>query len=544
MQRQESLNGPWPIVPCPRDYEFLPGSCKLMIVKGCRHHIASLKCCLPEESLCSLPTHSSLSFPGQFVLSQIMVALGSDKQELFECHMEASRNGNFQINGGRYVIEAEVKPPGRMHLAETAAVDCAGNALPSYAGTFIFLLPANVSSIFHINIKFKSVAGNELLHEVQTCVLTHYAPNHLFDYWDGHSLPVVDLPFAKKQLVGILGTPEGQKAIRYFQDLVENGAYQCFKRDQLHLIQHSRAPGTSEALYKDLLLAVRLEESLLLYQMGDLEGCKQVCEDVCIQANDANSPNYNAIAGRAKSIISGAYKMEKDFVKAEEFLNSSTELLEAVVPGEETSVNRTCVAALYSEKARVEGISKQEKKILKKATKDAMLHFRHQLDRNLNRNARSPRRAIIRAIFFYLHSSRDKATNLQIPVSADDLAKVDMFVRQFRRGFLADCPMRDKALFYSALGDLFTRKGQFEEGISWVSEASRIAADLQLQADIKGTRDRMLQLDRLRLDRGEIGPRRPREMAEETMVRNLRFQEPQLEVLQGHLDELTRVLRC
>lgn len=105
-------------------------------------------------------------------------------------------------NGGRYVIEAEVKPPGRMHLAETAAVDCAGNALPSYAGTFIFLLPANVSSIFHINIKFKSVAGNELLYEVQTCVLTHYAPNHLFDYWDGHSLPVVDLPFAKKQLVG------------------------------------------------------------------------------------------------------------------------------------------------------------------------------------------------------------------------------------------------------------------------------------------------------------------------------------------------------
>lgn len=91
------IPGPWPIVPCPRDNEFLPGSCKLMIVKGCRHHIASLKCCLPEESLCSLPTHSLLSFPGQFVLSQIVVALGSDKQELFECHMEASRNGNFQI---------------------------------------------------------------------------------------------------------------------------------------------------------------------------------------------------------------------------------------------------------------------------------------------------------------------------------------------------------------------------------------------------------------------------------------------------------------
>ena len=107
-------------------------------------------------------------------------------------------------NGGRYVIEAEVKPPGCMHLAETSAVDCAGIALPSYARKFIFLLPANISGIFHINIKFKSVAGNELLDEVQTCVVTHYAPNHLFDYWDGHSLPAVDLPFAKKQLVGKL----------------------------------------------------------------------------------------------------------------------------------------------------------------------------------------------------------------------------------------------------------------------------------------------------------------------------------------------------
>lgn len=37
------------------------------------------------------------------------------------------------------------------------------------------------------------------------------------------------------------------------------GAYQYFKRDQLRLIQHSRTSGTSEALYKDLLLAVQLE---------------------------------------------------------------------------------------------------------------------------------------------------------------------------------------------------------------------------------------------------------------------------------------------
>jgi len=37
------------------------------------------------------------------------------------------------------------------------------------------------------------------------------------------------------------------------------GAYQCFKEDQLRLIQHTSMSSTSEALYKDLLLAVQLE---------------------------------------------------------------------------------------------------------------------------------------------------------------------------------------------------------------------------------------------------------------------------------------------
>ena len=104
-------------------------------------------------------------------------------------------------NSGRYVIEAEVKPYG-CHLVEATAVDCNENPLPSCAGKFSFLLQANVSTVFHINIKFKSVAGNELLDEIQTCIVTHSASDNLLDYWDGHSLPRVDLPFAKKQLVG------------------------------------------------------------------------------------------------------------------------------------------------------------------------------------------------------------------------------------------------------------------------------------------------------------------------------------------------------
>ena len=95
-----------------------------------------------------------------------------------------------------------------MYLTETSAVDCSGNPLPSYAGKFTFLLPATTPAIFCINIKLRSEAGinncgaGELLDESQSCIFTHFEPNNLFDYWDGHSLPALDLPFAKKQLVG------------------------------------------------------------------------------------------------------------------------------------------------------------------------------------------------------------------------------------------------------------------------------------------------------------------------------------------------------
>ena len=46
---------------------------------------------------------------------------------------------------------------------------------------------------------------------------------------------------------------------RHYDLFIVSGAYQCFKRDQLRLIQHSCTPGTSEAVYQDLLLEVQLE---------------------------------------------------------------------------------------------------------------------------------------------------------------------------------------------------------------------------------------------------------------------------------------------
>ena len=60
--------------------------------------------------------------------------------------------------------------------------------------------------------------------------------------------------------------------------------------------------------------------------MGELEECKKCCEEVYVQAKKCNSPNCNFIAGKAKSVISGAYKQERDFSKAEEMLESSSEV--------------------------------------------------------------------------------------------------------------------------------------------------------------------------------------------------------------------------
>lgn len=64
----------------------------------------------------------------------------------------------------------------------------------------------------------------------------------------------------------------------------------------------------------------------MLYQMGDYERCKQLGESICLRANTYHSANYNSIAGTAKCTISSAYKMERNFTKAEELLDSSTEV--------------------------------------------------------------------------------------------------------------------------------------------------------------------------------------------------------------------------
>ncbi|XP_022795778.1 uncharacterized protein LOC111334336 [Stylophora pistillata] len=420
------------------------------------------------------------------------------------------------------------------------AIACNGNELPSCAGKFTFLLPANIPTAYHISLKFRALTG-EMLDAISLPILTHYQQTNLLDYWEGHSLPSLELPIPKKQLVGILGIPEAQKIVSYFQELVENGAIGCFRQDQLRLIQHTQTSNHVKAKFQDLLLAVQLEECLIGYQMEDLEGCKRVGEHVCIQANRNHSTNYNALVGRAKSVVSGAYKMEKEFVKAEELLDSSTELLQAVVPGVETSINRTSFAALLCEKADVVGINTSEEKKLKKALKDVIQHYRHQLEGNQSRIARSPRRALIRAILYYLCSTKDKATNLQTDVSHKALTRAEEFAEQFMREFLPNCPMRDRAGFFNAYGDLLTRKGHYEEATHSVSEALKIAEDLRLGIDVKGARDRLQQLNRLGMERAETGRSHP-EFAERRVEEYHGFQGPGCEVLQGLLMELERAM--
>ena len=141
------------------------------------------------------------------------------------------------------------------------------------------------------------------------------------------------------------------------------------------------------------------------------------------------------------------------------------QLLQAVVPNEETPINRTRFAALLCEKEAVMGITKSEEEKLEEFLKDVTLRSGHRLERNQSRIARSPRRFLIRAILHYLRSKKDKATNLQTDVSQRALAIADEYAQQFKRDFLTNCPMRDRAGFYIAYGDLLTRKGQYEEGL-------------------------------------------------------------------------------
>ena len=109
-----------------------------------------------------------------------------------------------------FIIEAEVTTPqGRLPIVQTSKVSCSGDVLPSLAGTFTFLLPADIPGTFHINFKFKSLGqiGNcgvdeVLVDEIKTFVVTHYQNKNLSDYCDGHFVPAVEVPVAKKQLVG------------------------------------------------------------------------------------------------------------------------------------------------------------------------------------------------------------------------------------------------------------------------------------------------------------------------------------------------------
>ena len=107
-----------------------------------------------------------------------------------------------------FIIEAVVTTPQDRHVVQTSKVRCSGDALPSLAGTFTFLLPADIQRTFHISFKFKlGQIGNcgfdeVLVDEIKTFVVTHYQNKNLSDYCDGHFVPAVEVPLAKKQLVG------------------------------------------------------------------------------------------------------------------------------------------------------------------------------------------------------------------------------------------------------------------------------------------------------------------------------------------------------
>ena len=73
-----------------------------------------------------------------------MVALGSDKQELFECHMEASRNGNFQIvSNARMVLVGKVSS--LVHSTDSRSPGCVGGG--GEGGVVVRVLPEQLGGL-------------------------------------------------------------------------------------------------------------------------------------------------------------------------------------------------------------------------------------------------------------------------------------------------------------------------------------------------------------------------------------------------------------
>ena len=70
-----------------------------------------------------------------------------------------------------------------------------------------------------------------------------------------------------------------------------------------------------------------------------------------------------------------------------------------------------------------------------------------------------------------------------------------------------------------------------------------MAEELHLREDLIGIRHRLQQLHVLQQMAGDRG-RISLEIPQGRMMRNNRFQEPPFEVLQRHLNNLARVMRC
>ena len=106
-----------------------------------------------------------------------------------------------------FIIEAVRTTPQDHPVVQTCKVRCSGEVLPSLAGTFTFLLPADIPGTFHINFKFKSLGqiGNYafdevLVDEIKTYVVTHYQHKNLSAYCDGHFVPASRSPWLRINL--------------------------------------------------------------------------------------------------------------------------------------------------------------------------------------------------------------------------------------------------------------------------------------------------------------------------------------------------------
>jgi len=432
---------------------------------------------------------------------QFVVAVKDENTgEIWDCNASPEIEQIRITRDGMFRIVPEVKPYAWM-LARS--VDCRNKQLPPYAGNLAFMLPVNHEKPTHHAVTLKLCQGRtdydcKVLHVVQFIITSHKRGTSLFDFQSGRTITEVEKPMPKIRMQGVLAGELGRAIRMHFQNLGDNGQYNQFLRDSQKLVE--RVNGIIK--FQDLLLAVRLEEAIIYFGQNKMDDCLATCWDVCARATRHNSGNWPFLLTKAFYIISAVYRQAKEFGKANEYMEKSSECLEPASLSEETAVNRYNAAALLAEKSAAVGLTPNEESEAERLFEEVAGIWTQQKE---NESMRCVIRSYNRMITYFLKTSRTKFPDLRKDVSEVNLVKAGEAIRKVEKNLIAQCPKRLKATFLIGKADYFIRRatrkgtniterersGDFDEAMAVLTEALQISQELSMQKEIEGIQDRM-----------------------------------------------------